>query len=538
MKSKIIQQYLYNGTFWAGNNVKPISGWIEISNSKISQIEEGELPDRYLGKSSINLNKAHILPGLVDCHSHLSVSAWIPFTIDGSAWTTKKSLLASISKNSTNLDKESWLIAFHADFYKMDQLPTLDELNSASGGRPIVISDYSLHLYLVNEAAVKISGICDFKYPSGEIEYKKGKLTGLIKESAGGYMLGMALTKFSEHFEGLNVYTMLEMEAERHLSLGITGCHDPSVHPRIQFAMEKLEKKSPLKLSWSHVKAHEDPEFIPDELCLSCGTGPRSAKIFLDGASQCSLCLDPMQIMKMSAYSIGTALKGDFKGLKSLTRTKLNYKNGLFFSPHSRMNKTQASQILSDLGSEGLRPKIHALGNEAVNCACTALKESKTKDATIEHLVFLTDENIENVASTGAIASLQPGFLENTSEIRDSNIEKVFHVIPAKSLMKAGVPTALSSDNPCGPLNPLENIRRAVNRNTSSGYIFDKKESLTMSEAIRAYSIVGNQAIHGREGKGLELGAEADMTILNGHPENNFSEVISTWIDGVEVYSR
>jgi predicted amidohydrolase YtcJ len=245
-----------------------------------------------------------------------------------------------------------------------------------------------------------------------------------------------------------------------------------------------------------------------------------------------------MQIMKMSAYSIGTALKGDFKGLKSLTRTKLNYKNGLFFSPHLRMNKTQASQILSDLGSEGLRPKIHALGNEAVNCACTALKESKTKDATIEHLVFLTDENIENVASTGAIASLQPGFLENTSEIRDSNIEKVFHVIPAKSLMKAGVPTALSSDNPCGPLNPLENIRRAVNRNTSSGYIFDKKESLTMSEAIRAYSIVGNQAIHGREGKGLELGAEADMTILNGHPENNFSEVISTWIDGVEVYSR
>jgi hypothetical protein len=59
-----------------------------------------------------------------------------------------------------------------------------------------------------------------------------------------------------------------------------------------------------------------------------------------------------------------------------------------------------------------------------------------------------------------------------------------------------------------------------------------------MQEAIQAYSMGGHHAIHGQPHKGLTEGQIADFAILNGHPENSSVQVISTWIDGKQVFSK
>ena len=45
-----------------------------------------------------------------------------------------------------------------------------------------------------------------------------------------------------------------------------------------------------------------------DEFCPTCGDGPPSAKLFMDGAHKCALCLDPRHVLKMmGATAIATA---------------------------------------------------------------------------------------------------------------------------------------------------------------------------------------------------------------------------------------
>lgn len=532
-------KYYYNATIWSGRNVQPMQGWFSVVDGRFATIASGELPTDFQSDEAVNLHGRHVLPGLVDCHSHLTVSAWIPYTLDGSAWKNKTHMLQDIAKYSEKLSSDAWVIGFYADFFKVGKLPDQQALNEACGGRPLLIMDFSLHKSLASEAAFERANIARMKFSDGDVQRNtRGIATGLLKETANGHALSIALTEFAQQFESLQMLALMHSEANRHIALGIVECHDPCMHPKLQSIAEKFTQQTPLKFSWSHVTSHEHADFVAENVCLSCGSGPKSAKMFLDGADECAICLKPSDVLKMSALSVGQALTGNTDALRTLTKTKLTYRNGRVRTPFMRLPKEQLTHKLADLGEQEVRPKIHALGNEAVSCACQGLVESGVKDATVEHLVLLSNESIEQVAQSGAVASLQPGFLQQAKELASSNIHKVLNVIPAQSLSEAGVPIALSSDNPCGPLDPLANIRRAVTRTSDDGLIIDPKESITISQAIQAYSIGGQQAIHGKPGQGIEADAPANFIVISGHPEHSYSEVMQTWIDGQCVYSR
>ncbi|WP_417515284.1 amidohydrolase [Marinobacter sp.] len=529
---------LHNATVWFGENALPEKGWLEILGNRIASVGRGKLPDSPNNVDAIDLNGAHLLPGFVDCHSHLTVSAWIPCSIHGAGWTSKKDLLDALRRRASISEETDWLIVFYADFHRIGRLPSMQELNEACLGRPVIVNDYSLHQCLANESAFSRANIASLSFPVNDVVLKNGQPTGLLQEAASGHMLSIALQQLAGQLESISALALLEAEAARHLAMGITACHDPCVHPKMQAAMERLQTRTPLRLSWSHVKSSENADYVVDELCLSCGAGPKSAKVFLDGAKQCAICLDPGDVMKLTSYAVGSALKGDLSSLRTLTSTTLAYKNQKFVTPYLRLSPNEIRKTLDDIGEADARPKIHAIGNEAVKCACQALKQTGTKNSSIEHLILLTNNDIEAVTDCAAIASLQPGFLNQSEELVSSKMEKVMNIIPARSLIDAGVPTALSSDNPCGPLDPLGNIRSAVNRRSDRGFIIDKKEAITISEAVRAYSVTGHHAIHGKPHKGLSVGEIADLVILNSSPENPAARVLSTWVDGIEVYTQ
>ena len=530
--------YFHNGTIWMSDDVLPVHGWMAVEGNTLIDMAGGPLPEHFAGLNAIDLNHRHVTPGLVDCHTHLSISAWIPYTLDGSNWRSKHDVLQAINKQATIVSKDAWIIAFYADFFQIGKLPSLLELTEAAEGRPVLINDFSLHKSLISEPAMARANLNQMAFHPNDIERKRGGPTGLIKETAHGHTLSIALTEFAQQFESLNVLSMLEAEADRHIALGIVEAHDPCMHPKLQAAAEKLHERSPLRFSWSHVNTHEQADFVSDNVCLSCGAGPKSAKMFLDGADDCAICLNPADVMKMSAYSIGQSLTGNVDALRTLTKARLTYRNGKIETKFLRSSTKEVTQRIDKLGEQATRPKIHALGNKAISCACESLKNTGTKDATIEHLVMASDENIEEVIECGAVASLQPGFIQQAKEIAASNIEKALHVIPAKTLLKSGASVALSSDNPCGPLNPLHNIRRAVSRCSDDGLVIDAKEALTITEALKAYTIGGYHGIHGVPGDGLKPNAKANFVVLSGHPENAQTEVMQTWIAGECVYSR
>jgi predicted amidohydrolase YtcJ len=485
-----------------------------------------------------DLDGQHILPGFVDAHSHLTVSAWMPRTIDASGWTAPADVLGAISRQTGAHPDAGWLLAMDADLDALrGRYPRPDDLDHASGGRPVLIADFSLHRSLLSTAALRALSGAGFS-GSADIDRRAGQPTGMVWESAHAAALRMALEGLARTIGDHGRAELLDREAERHLACGITACHDPCVPPSLLGELEALRKRSPLRLSWSMVAESGmlDPA-APSELCGCCGEGPASAKLFMDGAHKCALCLEPGHVLQMMGRAATAAFRGDMRLIAGLTTYRSVYRAGKFHMPYMRLEARELAGRLATLAGHGVRPKIHAVGNHAAVSAADALVEVGAPAATLEHLTFLSDRDISRVARASAVASMQPGFIDRFgADILDRGMTPRLRAYPLASLRRAGVAVALSSDNPCGPLPPLDNIRKAVLRQLGDGRVVDAPEAIALAEAIEAYTVIGHRAIHGHLGQGIAPGAVADLAIVSGDPLAAQTQVLQTWIAGRQVW--
>ena len=103
--------------------------------------------------------------------------------------------------------------------------------------------------------------------------------------------------------------------------------------------------------------------------------------------------------------------------------------------------------------------------------------------------------------------------------------------------MHRGVAVSISSDNPCGPLDPLHNLRLAVTRVMPDGRVVDAREAVERTTALRAATIGGAAAIGLPAPVGIAPGAPADLAVCDGDPFAPATRVVATWVDGREVWS-
>ncbi len=110
-----------------------------------------------------------------------------------------------------------------------------------------------------------------------------------------------------------------------------------------------------------------------------------------------------------------------------------------------------------------------------------------------------------------------------------------------RSLVDSGAKLAFGSDWPVSDPNPLLGVYTAVYRAVADKPSWNDAESLSMQEALDAYT----------EGSGFQLGYDAhesiadgigDFILLSANPHestrDNFSQikVLETYIDGVKVW--
>ncbi len=464
----------------------------------------------------------------------------MPRALEATRWRSAKDALSAIRDCRLARSDGGWIMALGADFDSWQGgLPGPDELDEAAGGMPAVIIDFSLHRCLASSAArakcdIAVSG----RHRADDVDTIKGRASGLLWETPAAEVITAALRAFSKELGVLGHETLLKDEATRHLALGIVACHDPCVPASMNVLLERLRKVTPLRLSWSAVAEEGFLEPAADSnICETCGTGPASAKLFVDGAHKCALCLNPGVVLKMMGGVAKAALSGRFAPLRDMFSYRSTYRSGQIYTPYLRIEPDELFARLEALSNKGVQTRIHAVGNHAASCACKALRDAGVRDATLEHLTFLSDADIEAVAATGAGASLQPGFMHKFGpSILDRRLCPDLRAFPAASLLRAGVALALSSDNPCGPLDPLANIQDAVARRLEDRRIVDGREAVSLQQAIAAYTTGGHRAIHGQSAAGLNPGAPADFVILNGAPNLASSRVIETYIDGQKAW--
>ena len=114
-----------------------------------------------------------------------------------------------------------------------------------------------------------------------------------------------------------------------------------------------------------------------------------------------------------------------------------------------------------------------------------------------------------------------------------------------RQLVDSGAMVIFGSDWPVVTLNPFAGIESAVNAKTLSGDIWLPSHSLSVEEAIRAYTVMPPRAIRRDDRLGtLDVGKYADFLILSDDPftlpkeDIGGIEVVKTFVGGKMVYDR
>jgi imidazolonepropionase-like amidohydrolase len=312
--------------------------------------------------------------------------------------------------------------------------------------------------------------------------------------------------------------------------------------------MLALRGDCPLRISWGTGDSAgmqsrpSDPGSAPEG---PYGDSGREVKLFADGGDRCALRLPVRAVAGLLGGALGASWRLRAAGpLREGLRRKLAVRAGHLATPYLRYTDAELTSLISAYVEAGVRVRIHALGNLAGSQAARvlALLGVPLDAATIDHLLLLDPATTEQVAATGVAVSYQPGFLPRYGAmLTAARVARYLTVAGGRLLLDAGVPLALSSDHPCGSVDPLLNLRAAIQRRFTGPdgqpHQVQPDQALSPSEAVRAATVTAATSLHAPGAGGLAPGEIADFAICNGDPFHDGTQVAQTWIGGKPVWN-
>src|SRR6266540_1980421 len=552
------RRLLTGGTIWSGAACTPHAGWVLVEDDRIAAV--GEASERAAALPSpiderLDLSGCHVLPGFVDVHLHLSQAAWFPLGVDGLDWASLADCLHAVRVQAAADPAAPWLLSWRVARWRWPEgrLPTADQLDEAAPGRNVLVSTLDMHRGAVSAAGLATLGLASggstARFGSDISSDRRGRPTGELWEAAYTLALQRALTDLAAHTREAGTRAVLQAEAARLLAYGITHAHDPYVAPDWHQRMLALRDGCPLRQSWAtgHPAGMQarppGPRSAPEG---PYGDSGPEVKVFADGGDRCALRLPTRALAGLLGGAVAESWRLRAAGpLREGLRRKLILRPGHLATPYLRYTDAELANLISDYVEAGVRVRIHALGNLAGDQAARMLARVGVPPdaATIDHLLLLDPATADQVAATAVTVSYQPGFLPRYGPmLTAAGVARYLTVAGGRLLLNAGVPLALSSDHPCGSVDPLHNLRAAVHRCCpvpgGTDVPLQADQALTPSEAVRAATVTAAASLHAPGAGGLAPDEVADFVICDGDPFHNGTRVTQTWIGGTPVWQQ
>ncbi len=501
-----------NGRFTTLDPDRPAATRLGVFAGRIVGLDEDL--DGLTAEAVVDLGGAPVVPGFNDAHHHLSMRGQRLRELnlrDGQVRTLEE-LYAKVAERAAGLPQDAWVKGAGYDQNKLGGLhPSREALDRAAGGRPVWLQHVSGHMGVANTAAFARMGfdrVEDVPDVAGGTVGRDadGRPDGLLAEQAQGladavlrpvpfedFVEGIALAGRVAAGEGLTSFT----EPGIGRGLAGNGAWDLAA---FQEAVRRgvLPQRATLMPGSPNLHDIGDGWFGLD-LGFRTGIGDERlrigpVKLFSDG----------------SLIGRTAAMCCDYEG-----------------EPGNRGLLQQDAEALRAFilraHAAGWQIATHAIGDHAVDVVLDAYEEAQARDPRpgarhrIEHCAVTSDAQVARIARLGVIPVPQGRFV---SELGDGMLaalgpERSLGCYRQRSFLEAGIVVPGSSDCPVADGAPLLGIHDLVNRRTASGVPFTPAESLTVEQALRAYTVGSAYAAGEERHKGtLSRGKLADFVVL------------------------
>jgi predicted amidohydrolase YtcJ len=458
----------------------------------------------------IDAKGRRIIPGITDSHTHIISGGFQLARLGLRDVTNREAFIRAVEKEVKTKKKGEWVLGgrWSVESWADPQSPTRRWLDPVTGDVPVYLSRMDGHQALVNSAALRLAGIDASGPPDpkgGEIERdpETGEPTGILKESAKDLVSDLIPEPTTDQR-----YEALRRAMSHANSLGVTSVHDMS-EPEDLDAFRRAHEEGKLTLrittylmdeDWAaHLKDIEEFPIIDDRYRIA------GLKGFMDGS------LGSRTAYMREPYSDAP--------------------------PQTPYPRGQLAAMAADTGSfrdqvatmdaRGLQIAIHSIGDEANHLLLDAyeatIKRNGHRDARhrIEHAQHLHVSDIPRFARLGVVASMQPFHKADDGRYAEQRLgrQRLDGAYAYRKLLDAGTLVCFGSDWPVVTINPFAGIDSAVNARTLAGNVWLPSHSITLQEALRAYTASPPRAIHREDRLGtIEVGKLADILILADDP--------------------
>ncbi len=453
----------------------------------------------------IDAGEGSVVPGFNDAHCHFSVGFGLPDGVELEGASTLDEILSRVRTYAASHPRDEVIDGHGWDLSDMpgERFPTAAMLDQVVEDRPVLLWSEGPHAVWVNSAALeraKIDGATPVPRATVFLRDEDGEPTGVF---LGRGLFGLfSFVPFPE-LEPMKARIRAGLaEAAR---LGVTSVQE-SVSPLLLPFLAELHDRGELTLRF-HVWG-------------TLTAGP------FGGGPQETLEL-AQEHARADWVTFGT-LKGGVDGMPGLRTAALlaPYADDASTSGLATVPPERLADAVAAAHEAGLRVALHATGDAGVRAALEALAAHPAQGLRdrIEHAFLVAPADVERLARSGIVVSVQPAFLAR--DLALGNLyEKRFgpgragSVMPFRALLDAGVTLACGTDFSLTPLDPRLGLHAALTRQTLAGEPpegFVSAQRITLAEALRAYTH-GSAVAEGAEArKGtLEPGKLADLAVFS-----------------------
>ncbi len=191
---------------------------------------------------------------------------------------------------------------------------------------------------------------------------------------------------------------------------------------------------------------------------------------------------------------------------------------------------------------QGRAVAVHCVTEAALAITLAALDQVGVLDGDrVEHAAVAPPALVAEVAARGLRVVTQPSLVSRRGDdyLARAEVHERSALWPYASLLRAGIPTAPSSDAPYGDLDPWAGLQAASSRRTRTGLLLGADERVDAAIALRGMWTALDDP--GGRVRAVEPGSPADLVLLDRPLADALSEpsarcVRATMIRGELVY--